>query len=62
MKKTISISIQCIDNIDSKRIEKARAAIRTIKELAQDMRRTASGTKVEGLEAVAKAGSEETKG
>lgn len=61
MKKTISISIQCIDNRDLKRIEEARKAIRTIKELAQDMRRTASGTKVECLEAVAKADPEEIK-
>ncbi len=60
MKKTISISIQCIDNRDLKRIEEARKAIRTIKELAQDMRRTASGTKVECLEAVAKADPEQT--
>ena len=61
MKQIISISIQSINSRDLKKIEETRAAIRTIKELAQDMRRTASGTKVECLEAVAKADTEETK-
>lgn len=61
MKKTISISIQSINSRDLKKIEETRAAIRTIKELAQDMRRTANGTKVECLEAVAKEDPEKTK-
>lgn len=61
MKKTISISIESINNKNLKKIQETRAAIRTIKELAQEMRRTARETKVECLEAVAKDDTEETK-
>lgn len=60
MKKTIYITIESINNRSLKKIQETRAAFRTIKELAQDMRRTASETKVEILEAVAKADKEET--
>ena len=61
MKKTISVSIESLNNRDLKKIEKTKAAMRTIQELAQDMRRTASGTNVECLQAVAKDDTEETK-
>lgn len=61
MKKTISVSIESFNNRDLKKIEKTKAAIRTIEELVRDMRKTASGIKVECLEVEAKEDTEETK-
>ena len=60
MKKTISVSIESINNRDLKKIQEVKAAIRTINELAQDMRGKERGTNVEILEALAQADQEET--
>ena len=59
MKRTISISIESLNNKDLKRVQAAREAIRTLSDLASDMRRTAAEYKADRLEAVAPAKGEQ---
>lgn len=53
MKRTISISIESLNNKDLKRVQTAREAIRTLSDFASDMRKTAATYKADRLEAVA---------
>ena len=51
MKKTISISIESLDNKDLKKVQNAKAAIRTLLDFAKDMREAGKDYRATNLEA-----------
>lgn len=53
MKKTISISIESIHSKELKKVQEARAAIRTLKEFADMMRKTERPGSIASIEAKA---------
>ncbi len=57
MKKTISISITGVESAKMQKLQKANAAIRTLREFAQEMKRETE-TSVLGVSAVAEPGNE----
>lgn len=57
MKKTISISITGVESAKMQKLQKANAAIRTLREFAQEIKRETE-TSVLGVSAVAEPGNE----
>lgn len=55
MKKTISISIESLDNKDLKKVQGAKAAIRTLRDFAEDMKEAGKDYRATNLKACATA-------